>query len=50
LQRDVCMLNGTQICTPVRLNNDQIAFVHLETGVFLNVENVCAVTLECDEV
>lgn len=50
LERYVCMNDGSQICSSIRLHNDEITGFHLKTGIFLDVENVRAAAFEGDNV
>jgi uncharacterized ferredoxin-like protein len=50
LKRDVRMLDSAQICTSIGLNNNQIAGFDLEACVFLDVEHIRTVALECYDV
>ena len=50
LERYVCMNDGAQICSSIRLHNDEITGFHMKTGIFLDVENVRAAAFEGDNV
>lgn len=46
LPGDIGMLDSSKVCSAVCFDDDEVAGIHLKTGVFLNIENIGAVTLE----
>jgi hypothetical protein len=50
LQRDIGMLDSAQVGASVGFDDDKVASFDLESGVFLDVEDVGAVALEGDNV
>jgi hypothetical protein len=47
---DILMRYRAQVGTTVCFNDDQVAFVDLETGAFLNIVELGSCSLECDEI
>ena len=50
LQRNIGVLDGAKIRATVCLDDNQIAWLHLQARIFLDVEDVCTVALETHNV